>query len=57
MQNLWQTHYQIFSIISLKEIIKLHEDMDMIIKNMKKLELNTNVVSAVLNTQILKMIY
>ena len=57
MQNLWQTHYQIFSIISLKEIIKLHEDMDMIIKNMKKLELNTNVVSTVLNTQILKMIY
>ena len=30
--------------------------MDMIIKTMKRLELNTKIVSSVLNTQTLKMI-
>ena len=44
------------SIVSLKEFIKLNVNMDMIIKNAKHVELDTKIVSAVLNTQTLKMI-
>ena len=31
-QNLWQTHYQILSIVFLKEFIELNVNMDMMIK-------------------------
>ena len=34
-QNLWQAHYQILSIISLKEFIELNVYSDMTIKNLK----------------------
>ena len=34
-QDLWQAHYQILLIISLKEFIKLNVNMDMIMKNVK----------------------
>ena len=44
------------SIVSLKEFIKLNVNMDMIIKNAKHVELDTKIVSAILNTQTLKMI-
>ena len=47
-QNLWQAHYKILSIILLKEFRKLNVNMDMIIKNVKHVELNTKTVSAVL---------
>ena len=34
-QDLWQAHYQIVSIIFLKEVIELHGNTDTMIKNMK----------------------
>ena len=55
-QDLWQAHYQILLIIFLKEFTKLNANADMIIKNVKLAELNTRIVSAVLNTQALKII-
>ena len=44
-QDLWQTHYQILSIIILKEFIKLNINTDTIIKNVKLVELNINTLS------------
>ena len=41
-QGLWYSHYQILLIFLLKEFIKLNEDMEMIIKNMKIMKTNTN---------------
>ena len=43
-QNLWQAHYKILSIILLKKFRKLNVNMDMIIKNVKHVELNTKTV-------------
>ena len=40
-----------------EEILKLNANMDTIIKNVVRVELNTKIVSTVLNTQMLKMIY
>ena len=57
MQDLWQTYYQNLSIISLKEFMKSKVNTDMIVKNVKCVELNTKIVSAVLNTQMLKYTY
>ena len=37
----------------MKEFIKLNENKDMIIYNMKRVELNTKIASTVLNTQAL----
>ena len=56
MQNLWQVLYQILSIIFLKEVIELNVNRNMIIKNVKLVELNITVVTVFLDTQILKMI-
>ena len=56
VQDLWQGHYQILSIIFMKAFIKLNINED-VIKIMKRLELNTNIVSStVLITKTLKMI-
>ena len=55
-QNLWQVHYQILSIISMKEFITLNVYTDMIIKNARRVEPHTATLSAVLNTQTLKVI-
>ena len=52
-QDLWQAHYQILSIILLKEFIKLNKNMDMITKKVKFAELNTKTVPAFLNTKAL----
>ena len=54
-QDLWQAHCQILLIILLKEFKKLNENGGMII-NAKHVELNTKIVSAVLNTQTVKLI-
>ena len=51
-QDLWQ----ILFIILLKKFINLNVNTDMIINNEKNVELNIKIVSAVLNTQALKMI-
>ena len=55
-QDLWQDHYQILSIIFLKEFVKLNVNLDTMIKNMKIVELHTKYVTAFLNTKALKMI-
>ena len=55
-QDLWQAHYQILSIIFLKEFIELNVHADMMIKNVKLVELNISIWIVFLNTQILKMI-
>ena len=46
VQNLWQSRYQILSIIFLKEFIKLNVNMYRIIKKEKLGELNINFASA-----------
>ena len=51
-QNLCHAHYQIFSIIPLKEFIKSNANMQII---KKRLELSTKIVSAILITQTLKV--
>ena len=45
VQGLWQAHYQIWSIIFLKEFIELNVNTDMMIKNMKLVELNISIVN------------
>ena len=55
-QDLWQTHYQILSIIFLKKFIELNVNTDMMIKNVKLVEINISIVTVSLNTQILRMI-
>ena len=55
-QVLWQVHYQILLIIFLKEFKVLNVNTDMIIKNLKHVELNISIATVFLNTQILKMI-
>ena len=44
-QGLWQAHYQILSIIFLKEFIELNVNTDMMIKNMKLVELNISIAN------------
>ena len=55
-QDLRQAHYRILLIVSLKEIIKINANMDIIIKNGKRVELNIKTMSAAYNTKTLKMI-
>ena len=52
VQSLWQVHYQILSIIFLKEFIELNVNSD----NVKHVELNISIKSIFWNTQILKTI-
>ena len=54
-QSLWQTHYQILSVIFRKEFIKSTVNTDTITKNVKHAELNTKLATIFLNTQTLKM--
>ena len=56
MQDLWQAHCQILSIIFLKEFIKLNVNTDTKIKNVKLAELNVSIVTVFLNSQPLKII-
>ena len=41
-QDLWQAYYQILSIIFLKEFMELNVNADMVIKNVKLVELFHN---------------
>ena len=50
VQDLWQAHYQILSIIFQKKFIKLNVNMDMMIKNVKLEELNVSIPTVLLNT-------
>ena len=49
-QGLWQPHYQILSIIFLKEFIKLNINMDIMRKNVKLTELNIIIEAVFSNT-------
>ena len=50
-QDLRQTHYQILSVSFLKEFIELNVNTDMMIKNMKLVELGLGSIATVfLNT-------
>ena len=55
VQDAWQAIYQILLILQ-KEFINLDVDTDIITKNVERVELNTKIVSAVLNTKTLKLI-
>ena len=55
-RNLVQTPYQTLLIILPMKFIKLNANMGMIMKNVKRVKLNTNIVGAVLNIPTLKMI-
>ena len=55
-QDLWQAHYQILSTIFLIEFIKLNVNSDMMVTNVKLVELNISIAIVFFNTQILKMI-
>ena len=50
-QDLRQFYYQFLLIILQKKFVKLNANMDMVIKSMKRVELNTNVLNAALNRQ------
>ena len=47
-QDLWQSYYQIFPIMFLKELIKLNVNVDTMIKNVKLAELNISIATAFL---------
>ena len=44
-QDLWQAYYQILSIISLKEFIKLNVNTDTMTRNVKLAKLNANIAT------------
>ena len=55
-QDSWPFHYQIMSIIFLKEFIELNSSVNMTIKILKHVKLNIGVATSFLNIQILKVI-
>ena len=55
-QDLWRAHYQILSIIFLKESIELNVNKNMMIKNVKLAELNINIATVFLNIKTSKMV-
>ena len=50
VQDLWQAHYQILSIIFLREFIETNVNTDIMIKNLGLLELNISIASVFFNT-------
>ena len=56
VQDLLESHYTILLIIFLKKFLKLNVNMDRIINNVKRVELNSNIASVILNIQKLKII-
>ena len=56
VHNLWKIHYQMLSTIFLKQVIKLNVNKDMMIKNVKLVELHTKYATVFLNVQNLYMI-
>ena len=55
-KDLRQAHYQILSIIFLKKFIELNGNTDMMITNMRVVELNISIATVFLNMKIFKMI-
>ena len=56
VQDLWQAHYKILSIIFLKNFVELRVNTNMMIENVKPVQSNISIANVFLNTQILKMI-
>ena len=56
VQSLYKAHYQILSVIFLKEFIELNVNMETMIKNVKLVELHTKFSTVFLNTRTLKLI-
>ena len=56
VQDLWQAHYQILSIIFLKDFIDSNRILGTMIKDEKDVELNVSIATAFLNTQTLNII-
>ena len=56
VQGFWQAYYQIFPRIFWKEFVEINVNINMMIKNVKHLELNISIVTIFLNTPILKII-
>ena len=56
MQDLAPAHNQILSKIFLKEFVKLNLNTDIMMKNVKLAELDTNIEIDFLSTETLKMI-
>ena len=56
VQDLWQTYYQILSIIFLKEFTKLNVSTNTMIKYVELVELNINIATVFKNTQTLKIV-
>ena len=54
VQDLWQVHYQILSIIFLKELIDINSNT--LMKNVKHVKFNISIVAAFWNSQIAKFI-
>ena len=55
-QDFWKLHFQILSIISLKELIELNVNLDAMIKNVKHADLNISIATIFLKMQTLNMI-
>ena len=55
-QGLWKAHYQLLSIIFLKEFMKLNVNTGTTTKNVKLVELHRKYATVFLNIYILKMI-
>ena len=51
VKDIWQVHYQVFSIIYLKKLIKLNVYTDTIIKIIKLAGLSKNIATAILYKQ------
>ena len=55
-KDLLQAHYQILSIIFLKKFIELNGNTDMMITNVRVVELNISIATVFLNMKTFKMI-
>ena len=51
-QDLWQAYFEVLLIILWKKFIKLNVNVNVIMKNDKRAELITNIMSDLLNTNI-----
>ena len=56
LQFIDTAHYQILSILCLKEFRELNVNIGTMIKNVKHVELNIGIATALLNIQMLNMI-
>ena len=56
VQDLWQAHYQILSIMFLNEFMKLNINSNMMKKHANPVELNISIATVFLNIKTLKVI-